>query len=265
VYAHQVIGQYIDFINNWDFSPAVKYMVKDLSSRIYKCHKFHIGDIEWLSQTVNKENLETTIFFKKFKNYIKLPYNSCWFDYNLKIYDDFNINDLPKNVYPSKKLGIFAINVKKRKEIHLAPIFYSKVWQVPVGAGIINFKKNICQYSSMGIDEIREMFKDEYNLEFLKEGINKALFALMETLVLMNCKNIITEEINKPEKLNKKRRKTGKVELFKYYVLKIKPTKTNQSEPGGRREKGMKRIHFCRGHFKEYTKTNPLDDVDCVQ
>lgn len=77
-------------------------------------------------------------------------------------------------------------------------------------------------------------------------------------IMLLNCKNIQKELVKAPRKLNLKRRKTGKQELFDYHVLNIVvPSKRKDYQ-----EKGTplshNRVHLCRGHFKEYTTEHPL-------
>jgi hypothetical protein len=72
----------------------------------------------------------------------------------------------------------------------------------------------------------------------------------------LSCKNIGTETVNPPEKLNKSRLKKGKLPLFSYKTLVIRPTgKKQQSIP---KHLWENRVHLCRGHFKTYTNENPL-------
>jgi hypothetical protein len=71
---------------------------------------------------------------------------------------------------------------------------------------------------------------------------------------LLNCKNIITEEIT--PKNGKKRKRKGKKELFTYHILKVQPTsKKYNSEP---QDLWKNRIHLARGHFKTFTADKPL-------
>jgi hypothetical protein len=75
-------------------------------------------------------------------------------------------------------------------------------------------------------------------------------------LVLLNCKNVGTEKVEIDMALNKKRKKLGRVPLFSYYTLVLKPV--------GKRQKSIpkhlweNRIHFQRGHFKVFTEEHPL-------
>lgn len=76
-------------------------------------------------------------------------------------------------------------------------------------------------------------------------GAMAALFALT------NCKNIVRETMSPAAKLQRSRKKAGKIPLYHFSTLKMKPI--------GRREGDAARaIHWVRGHFKEYTPDRPL-------
>jgi hypothetical protein len=80
--------------------------------------------------------------------------------------------------------------------------------------------------------------------------------AINITLLLLSCKNITTGKIHPDDKLQKARKKRGKLPLFSYHTLVIKPTgKRQESTP---KHLWDNRIHLCRGHFKTYTEDNPL-------
>ncbi len=74
----------------------------------------------------------------------------------------------------------------------------------------------------------------------------------------MNCKNIIAEKIFAPEKLNKKRIKHGKQELFDYHILNVLIPNYKHEYQEKREPLFHLRLHFCRGHFKHYTTEHPL-------
>jgi hypothetical protein len=97
--------------------------------------------------------------------------------------------------------------------------------------------------------------KDSVTKDHLENGDEyKALSILLK---LLDSKNISTVNNLPPEKLNKKRIKSGKQPLFTYKTLIIKPTGKMQEAQAAQ---GLwdNRIHLCRGHFKEYTKERPL-------
>lgn len=78
-------------------------------------------------------------------------------------------------------------------------------------------------------------------------------------LMLLNCKNISAETIEPPQKVNKKRIKNGKLPLYSYKVLNISPLSSKRRREGDSSETlSHNRVHFCRGHFKQYFPNNPL-------
>ena len=83
--------------------------------------------------------------------------------------------------------------------------------------------------------------------------------AICSFLILLNCKNIRTEKHYPSDRLNKRRIKDGKLPLFTYHTLRLDPlsTKTRAScKKDGSQQ--PQRLHFCRGHFKEFTTERPL-------
>lgn len=82
--------------------------------------------------------------------------------------------------------------------------------------------------------------------------------ALMTTLNLMACKNISTKEIPPPEKVNKKRLKNGKLPLYSYHVLEVDLGKNKHLNTNNGKSGITQRIHFQRGHFKQFSEDKPL-------
>jgi len=113
------------------------------------------------------------------------------------------------------------------------------------------YKSNIWpqpMINNMDVKTSRDLQRDDH----------RDLVALNAALMLLNCKNVITEDNLPPEKLNNKRRKRGRLELFTYKTLKlVLPSESKKGAeylPSGKKVK----IHLCRGHFKNYTKDAPL-------
>ena len=78
---------------------------------------------------------------------------------------------------------------------------------------------------------------------------------LRRFLTILSCKNIKTEKEYPPEKLQKKRAKKKRPPLLSFYTLRLGPT----SAGGGSGHGGWtNRIHFVRGHMREYTDDRPL-------
>jgi hypothetical protein len=89
--------------------------------------------------------------------------------------------------------------------------------------------------------------------KFLTEFLAPPLTVVNALFLLLQCRNVITEEVI-PSKSQKRR---SKKPLLSYHILKIKPSKSNplrDNTPLG----GENRVHLCRGHFKTYTAERPL-------
>ena len=76
---------------------------------------------------------------------------------------------------------------------------------------------------------------------------------------ILQCKNISTEKNYPSKELNKKRIKQGKQPLFTYHTLVVNPMSEKKRSSNEHESTGIKqRLHFCRGHFKEFTEQNKL-------
>lgn len=75
-------------------------------------------------------------------------------------------------------------------------------------------------------------------------------------LNILSCKNIKTELEAPDEKIQKKRAAKGKLPLVSFYTLKIQNIGHNAESTSS----GLwsNRVHFCRGHMREYTSDAPL-------
>ena len=243
MYAHQVVSDLSSLINR-DIHLDVKNFLTSYINNINSCHKFHFGKINSIYSVVDKKESSIMKFYNEYKQYIKLPYNRCWIDY---YYTSDN---------GSFKTGVYAWNDKNH--IYMLPTFYIEgAWRTPMGRGLIDFKHNLCGHQLID-DEIKKMMEFKEGHEDLAVTFTRsAMFSVMTSLVLLNCKNITTQKIIPSKSLNKKREKKNKSKIFEYYILKLQFNKTEK------KQKNMlplysNRIHFCRGHFKKYTLKNPL-------
>jgi len=119
-----------------------------------------------------------------------------------------------------------------------------------------NYDQNIRVFSLTGYK-----FSKKEDLSFAKsEYSHQTLWAVNAFLMLLNTKNIATMDNPPPAKLNKKRIKNGKQPLFTYKTLRLQlPAKKRKKGSGpATATDNTTRLHLCRGHFKTYTKDNPL-------
>lgn len=150
-------------------------------------------------------------------------------------------------------------------------IIIYEVWKIQEFYGMSWWMQN-------RITRIKRDYSDKkiktFNLHLDKNGnIEKADTANEETmsrhkeaamvLLLLNkilsCKNVYTEKEYPNLEINKKLIRRGDMPRYSYHILKFKlpnnPKHQNFSEFA---TNNHNRIHFCRGHFKEYTSDNPL-------
>lgn len=85
---------------------------------------------------------------------------------------------------------------------------------------------------------------------------NIYFYPLYLAISFMHCKNVKLEEINPPDKLQKKHLKKHKQQLIRYHVVKIEQIKKTLRTEGMIENQGLKKaLHICRGHFKDYRQS----------
>lgn len=240
MFAHQVVDDLMNGNND--------VINKDvIISWIRNSHKFHIpayGDIEHL----NLRGIGKSRLFLDDAEYLKFPYELCWFDcYHSEI--------------KHFKYGTLVSYKNEYNELFFIPFIKHNTtpWMIdPVGIHIKIGKMFPNQNSN--IKSLRLKTSINYSIfdqdEYIQNNLRGQLSHIELVLRLINCKNIGTEKNYPSEALNKKRLKTHKQPLFTYHTLVLKPVgKKQESIP---RHLWNNRIHLCRGHFKTYTQDNPL-------
>ena len=88
----------------------------------------------------------------------------------------------------------------------------------------------------------------------------RLIYVVHATLYTLNARNIYLEAVERPAKLNKKRKKNGKIPLYRYHVLKVAPglVRKNGQHENTHPVPGSMPVHLCRGHFKTYTAEAPM-------
>jgi len=248
MFAHKVIDDLQKF---WMLRPNKKFILneKDRSRFIELSEeaasliekesvKFHLGDLNY-ENTYNLYSFKgRKKLFSEDSNLYKTPFDVCYFDYF------FN-----SNLHKMKKVAMLTVKVdiegtKDNIFIYIFRFYDNKNsinWE---------FSGNVWLFNNNGFFLLESIFNEDNDKDI---GV---LAVLEKTLMFLNCKNIGTKTINAPEKLNKKRKKAGKKPIYSYKTLIIKPTlKNEKSIP---KHLWENRIHLARGHFKTYTKDNPL-------
>lgn len=275
MYAHQVIEDLDKYKN---FIPKPQIMV--ITGAIKSAQHFFLGDIDD-DLEIGKPFLGRQLFLEKgLSDGVRMPYSVCWFDYTCKRED-------PEIIGTVLKSGLLVLEITH--SILLVYVFdffkYLNLWTpapivffISIGSLFDENKTYPCllEFLSKGTrpEDIMKTFEGRniqalplYNKNISDKFADKDLLkwamehrgdlTLLNTAVmLLGCKNIITEKIYPDAKLQKARVKKGKQPLFTYHTLIIKPTgKHQESVP---KHLWGNRIHLCRGHFKTYTKENPL-------
>lgn len=251
MYAHQVID---DFEKLKGAAPEMRQMMDLAVVNILKSQKFHLGDISTnhILATYTGERL----FDDPEKKFVRFPYSHVWIDWMDNIGDPL-IDYQTQKVFP-KKQACLAMNIGE--DITMVFLFnYLTMWVVIPTVFIIKYDESRGNFLSHV--EPLPMLKNILSGETLSQHIeecSRELTVLNMFLELINCKNITSVDNSPPEKLNKKRRKNKKQELFSYKTLVIKQ-KTGRGSPGSQpKDLWENRVHMCRGHFKTFTEDKPL-------
>lgn len=107
------------------------------------------------------------------------------------------------------------------------------------------------------VERLAEIYKTEDMREGFLRDLNWFGVLVTVTAILFSCKNIIREKVVPDAHIQKKRSKRGKLPLYSYHILKVKPVvlkKNGVTENNGE----SVAIHWVRGHFKHYTENKKL-------
>jgi len=280
MYGHHVIEDLIHFKNNnivkdKGFNQGIDILIKSIKN----AQHFHLGSFhEFILPLQNIFDNKSRVFFGECAEHVRLPYKACWFEFQNIAPDVPITEDVPKR-------GILVIEIEKDLIwvwIVYCPAVYKK-WVVSPQQYFISIGKTIYDHEilremvttslkrSGASDSVIQSYyesniwpqpminnMDVSTSQGLIKDDHRDFVALNAALMLLNCKNVVSEDVPPPEKLNRKRNKKGKQELFTYKILKLLlPSESKQH--GEYLPSGIKaRIHLCRGHFKTYTKESPL-------
>lgn len=240
MYAHQVIEDIKTRYSDTPFNPI--YSLEKIIHEIVVSQKFHFGNSYGLDKIFK---LEGQLAFKEMPEYLRFPYKKCWFDY--RVFDESISNSI--NAFRG---FLILSDEKNRNTINVLSFLKDtkSLWGMSDVVQILEIGEGMASRML-----IYPALKSEINEDYY---LWSDLSLLERSIRLLNCKNIVTEKIVVPEKLNKKRQRLGKQELFDYHILNVmRPSKVQ-----GYSEKGEPtshyRLHLCRGHLKTYTLEHPL-------
>lgn len=261
MYAHQVvedIGRQISVIEKKQkrTHDQHQYLIhlKANTQLIKQSQKFHIPDAPSMflmrKSAINKEYL-----FMEYAESIKIPYPITYIDYYI---DD----GAPVKIRASKVAAI--VMQPKEDELFIKFCAFMVQW----GAWVIGPASFRCRVGKLFSENDGEgggnimplsvvTLSAGEKTKVIEESI-KDLSIINNFILALNCKNVASEKIPAPERLNKQRRKAGKQELFDYHVLNVVVPSKKRGYHESTEPQFHNRVHLCRGHFKEYTAEHPL-------
>jgi len=252
---------------------------QDTVNNLMLCTSYHFESIEQIQEMTNKTG---ELFTGEYGSNIKLPYKSCWFDFECKGLDGISLAGVVAHELDDTSIwietytrginkeywipnGITAfIGISAKLDKHLA-IDRAKNLNGKEDVKVEMISDNI--FFSDGMLKNSEGYADfDAQYEYDKREMLYLLKCFNSCLLLLSCKNIQTETVPAPTKLNKKRAKSGKPLISEHNVLRlVLPKRKNNSKKYQSTEeiqdKGggwTQKPSFCSGHFKLYTEDAPL-------
>jgi hypothetical protein len=128
------------------------------------------------------------------------------------------------------------------------------VYQVDEDAGNKLLTGNITVLNKETAEE-RLLTKNDFENGW---GYVAAYYILFQFLSFLSCVNVGADLIEPGAKQQKARKKRGKMPLVSYYVLKLRKVTARYGTVHGAKGAWSNRVHFCRGHVREYTEERPL-------
>jgi len=268
MYAHQVIDA-LPSKTRFLTEEASKEYLQACMTFIRQSQKFHMPMID-RELYHNMLDGKDQLFTGKNGN-VRLPYKDVWLDYRIDKGLPWGDEGTPDGY--SGKVGVLMTEMTEQCFVACGFVHYRDVGWYPMPmSAYISIDSDLFEHVNEKImpDTDFKRFKG-INAAWIKkiheceddvchQIVDEARFNLVYIntfLKLISCKNIGAEDHAPPLKLNKSRKKKGKVPIFSYKTLVIKPTGAKQQAQAAQ---GLwnNRIHLCRGHFKEFTKEKPL-------
>ncbi len=179
------------------------------------------------------------------------PYPEMWFEWRDADQDDMAVYARTQKTADGWVYFLFCFtNIKNFMGLH--PLYL--MFQVPASGKIKTGEGlGLSYYADQLLESVPAM-----EIENLITDLNNNIIGMMLFAVsLMHCKNIVEVEKGgkNPNIKNRRHRSKG----TKHYVLDVIPSRnikrTEYEQPAGGIQQ---RLHFRRGHFKEYTVEKPL-------
>lgn len=106
------------------------------------------------------------------------------------------------------------------------------------------------------------IYHEKINKDMVQPSIMNSGWIAITLNNVLSCGNILYKDVIPPEKLNKKRQRSGNLPLYSYKIIEISEhavkEKNAGSVPWDYKSPTEMRFHLTRGHQKTYTKEKPL-------
>jgi len=292
VYAHQVIEDFSARLKD-SGDPAYLRAMSLFITKLRKAHHFHIGEVEKFRADAHgalgivpvDQDSGLWLAVKDLED-THLPYPLCWIDF-IEVVKEYEYERLINSVKSQQvrdalskvpeymrfhyvgqtKVGILVEETEKNV-IECGFAFYHlvrRLWQLAAYKARIKINGTF-EDGELSGQEVLLMYHSMY--DHLNDGIKYALKGnilivltnFLSFLKVVSCKNVTTAIIDPSGSLNKKRKRSGKQELFSYHVLTwaIPGKKKSSVDSNNRESTEHNRVHFCRAYWKEYTSERPL-------
>ena len=192
---------------------------------------------------------------------LKMPFECTLFEYTCNKLDESGMKDFQR--FSSRRCSlVFTPPNGKQFFFNFNYCDELNCWDMPFVYLLAEEKNNWAGHHYSLIEPGHHpSVTEETILQFGKE-LNDEVGACATMVNILNCQNVITKDVEPPEKLNRKRKKHRQTPLYSYKILEVvkgKPkTKDAGSVPWDYKSPEAVRFHLCRGHFKTYTEDRKL-------
>ena len=272
MYGHHIIEDLEAIMGKTNVDNLYKNAAAQTVKELKKAQYFYLGafqDIQKPLEHIITE--ESSLFMGDCAENARLPYSTCCFQFD-NVFQDVPLEkDFPKRAVLVKASEVhhdrLLVTILSWSRMIESWLLSPQVYYISVGTLLKDqpdAPKNIeNSHGNVFPMPITSKLDGETSKETAKDD-QRDLHALNAAILLLNCKNIETVTNLPPTKLNKKRRKKGRQEIFEYKTLRLvlPGEKNGRKDPDGYSAgvdpSGTVPVHLCRGHFKQYTKEAPL-------
>jgi hypothetical protein len=238
-----------DLLESFQYYPLDIDIVNSWSNAIKTSHKFELGPEPEHTKIrdISRGYYDTEILKK-------LPYDYVLIHYKPMLMDGTAFDRCNLFFYEGKNINILSFSKAKGEQTY-APYPYK----------FTSFGNSKCVYQVLYdiIEMLPEERKDiviaqaQQPDEMIQGIMRTEQNILYNLLLLLNCKNVQFVKHDYSDKIQNKRMRKGELPLFSYHTLHLKSFKNIHND-----EKvslgDHNRVHFCRGHFKQFYPNKPL-------